>query len=213
MRTSAVLLLAIGTYGAGLISARLLFHSDHDGVVASRLVDDALRIQTFDAPVRSTASEPPALEMPDSRVPALTERPPDPPPPVLPAEAPKQVSTIDPSDPRTLPEGTLADMKMKKDAVEEFLLERTLPILMQRFDDGLSEAVAYGDTYSPTDYEPMRTTIYAVQQRPGEPWYRAVLPREQYPDLYVYKDEVYRLENAVLERERAEARERAKARK
>lgn len=213
MKTSAALWLALGTAGLGFLAARLLFHSDHEGVTTYRPADSTLQIQTFNSPVNSASSEPPALEMPDNRVPMLTERPPDPAPPVKAAEEAKPVPVIDPADPRTLPEGSLAEMEKKQEAIKQFLHERSFPILMQRLDDGLSEHVADGDTYTPTDHERMRTTIYAVRREPGQPWYRAVLPREQYPELYVYKDEMYRLENAIQERERIAAQEAAKTRR
>jgi hypothetical protein len=213
MRTTAALLLALGSAGGGFIAARLLFHSDPEGAVASRPADSSLEIQSANEPLRSASSEPPALEMPDSRVPVLTERSLEPAPPVQPTEQAKPVAPIDPSDPRTLPESTLAEMEKKREAVQEFLLERTTPLLMQRFDDGLAELAEVGEKWTSPDYERMRTVIYAVRYEEGQGWYRAVLPREQYPDLYVHKDDVYRLENAIREREIAEALERANAHK
>jgi len=200
MRLGAVLLLAVGMGGAGLVAGYFLYRE--------KVYVTQVAVEYRDVSASSTVSDPHGLERADSRVPVLTERPLEPAPPVQPAEEAKPVTPIDPSDPRTLPESTLAEMGMKREAIQAFLLERTTPILMQRLDDGLAEKVADGDTYTFPDYEQMRTKIYAVRREPNQPWYRAVLPREQYPELYVYKDEVYRLENAIQQREREEARRR-----
>src|ERR1700741_4633477 len=136
MRTPAVLLLVLGIAGAGFLSAWLIFRSDHDGSVETRSADEVLQIPSSDPSVGSTASEPPALEMPDRRVPVFTERSPDPAPSLLSADAVKQAAAIDPGDPRALPENTTAEMKTKYEALRDFLTERTIPIFDQRAQQG-----------------------------------------------------------------------------
>jgi hypothetical protein len=154
---------------------------------------------------RSTDPEPPVLERPDSRIPVLTERPVE--PEERATEPALPTATIDPSDPRTFPENTYAEMEAKYDALNDYLGKRTMPIFEQAWKGGLFEHISDEPVWRGGDSDQERREIYTiVGTKDGID--RMVLPRWQYPDLYVFKDEIYRLEKLKQEKRIAEARER-----
>ena len=107
-------------------------------------------------------------------------------------------------------------MKLKHDALRDYLVERTIPIFEQRFNDGLFKHLSDEPVWRGGDTDAERREIYAI--RGGSDLSgksiginRDVLPRWQYPELYAYKDEMYRLEKSMEERQIAEASEGAKS--
>ena len=139
---------------------------------------------------------------PDRRVAHRLEQPETSPP--VRAEEPEANLASDPAIPSkvesppdvlALPEGTIAEMQVKRDLIKESLGERSHPILMQRLDDNLSEIVATGDSYSPTDED--MEEISALRREPGGPWYRTALPRSDYPELYELKAAIKRLDKQM----------------
>lgn len=151
-----------------------------------------------------SASDEPVLERPDVRVavPAVEATPGD-----------TLASTADaadaPVDPMTLPEATFEEMRRKRDAIWNVLNERSQPILAQRFENGLFEHVSDGTVWNGNDPDTERTEIYAVRMVPDQGVDRAVLPREEFPELYALKDETLRLEERISAEELRIAREAA----
>jgi hypothetical protein len=207
MRAQNAFLLAFGACSVGFLAAWLLFRSSRDEALDGVHAATEARLQELEHLASRTDSQPPDLEMPDSRVPASTA-PPEVPPSAPPTPTKDPVQPTDPPDFSKLPEGTLAEMEAKREAINAQLVERSTPFLLQRLDDGLVEKVADGETYSRTGVSEFeRTTIYALRAEPGRGWFRTALPRGQYPELYVFKDEVARLDLAIEARKIADARE------
>jgi len=208
MRIRSAVLLALGTCGVGFLAAWSLFRSRHDGALEQVHAATEARLELLEQRVSRTESPPPPdIERPDLRVPASTH-------PLEVSESAPLIPTSDPAPPTDppdfskLPEGTLAEMQAKREAINAQLVERSTPFLLQRLDDGLVEKVADGETYSRTGVSEFeRTTIYALRAEPGRGWFRTALPRGQYPELYVFKDEVARLDLAIEARKIADARE------
>jgi hypothetical protein len=134
------------------------------------------------------------------------ERPAAPqPPPVVATSEPAKPATSDVADPRTLPEATLAEMTLKRKAIHDYLTERTTPIILQRFEDGLSEHLQDDPVWRGGDSEAERSMIYGIQGGGGiQGLNRTVLPRWQYPELYAFKDEIVRLDKLIPEKEVAD---------
>jgi hypothetical protein len=214
MNTRAALLLSIGTGAAGFFAAWLIFRSD-----GTCRIDDAsspveARGLQREAPQLRATPEPPDLERPDSRVPAFTERPPEPTPaPSAPAKPVAAVPASDPSDPRTLPEGSLAEMEVKRDAIQELLVAKQMPFMEERYKDGRFEHLTDDNALkgSAAEYERERHLVYTKRFEHGRGWNLVVLPREEFPDLYAYKDEVVRLDDLMREKRVAEAKTQAQA--
>ncbi len=188
MKTAAALLLAVGTFGVGLLAGRLLSHGDE---VCKVEAAPAAAVRAQPTGVASPGPRP-DLEQPDSRV-VIT--PPSPPQPGIAPQAPEQAvqeqsPKPDTSDPRGLPESTLEEMRSKCWAIGQYLGVRAQPIIKQRFADNLCERVS--DDRDDSEWE--RSMICGFQRRyEAHARYRTVLPRDQYPELYVYKDELIRL--------------------
>lgn len=202
MRTRSAFLLAVGFCGAGLLAALWLFRPIDEELDRVHATTDS----RLEQPMTRTSPEPPDLERPDTRVVVTTAAPSAPDSaPVAPTTEPAKLTTNDPSDPRTLPETTLAEMELKREAITKHLNQFTAPIILQRFDDGLAEHVADGNTMSGvgvSEFE--RTTIYGLRHEFGQGINRTVLPRWQYPELYVFKDDIARLDKLIEEKTRAE---------
>jgi len=62
------------------------------------------------------------------------------------------------------------------------------PFLKERFDSGIAELVSTETEYRPTDEE-MRE-VMGVRMRSGRGTWRAVLPRNEFPELYEIKDKI-----------------------
>jgi len=150
---------------------------------------------------RSTASEreiAPRLEEPESAAPPREDStigivPTS--PPAAPSAGPKDEPM---RDLLALPEGTIAEMQAKRDALNKLLGELSQPILSQRFDDNLAETVATRGAYTATERD--MTEIWAIRRAAGgeeQPWYRAALPRSDYPELYELKDAGIRLDKQI----------------
>jgi hypothetical protein len=91
-------------------------------------------------------------------------------------------------------------MKYKRDAIQAYLRTRTTPILHQRFRDGLSEHVSDDPAWSGGDSDWEQSTIYGLKNDGGSSgWDRTILTREEYPELYVFKDETIRLQKLMDE--------------
>jgi hypothetical protein len=109
-------------------------------------------------------------------------------------EAPK--AKADPlSDALSMPERTRPEKESKESTLNRLLSERTVPILQQRFDAGLTEPFLE----DPSSVEARNgEEIYAVMMKPeGAGAYRTALPRSDYPDLYRLHDERNRLRKEI----------------
>lgn len=193
MNTRAALFLSTGTLGLGFLSAWLIFRSD-----GTCKIDDAsspveARGLQREAPQLRAQPELPDLERPDSRVPAFTERPSEPAPPAVPSKTVAAAAASDPSDPRSYPERTLAEIKFKREAITKLLTQKKQPIVDQRFDSGQFEHVQDDPAWKGGDSDWERHTIYTLRGGNGRGIDRVVLSREEFPELYVYKDEEVRL--------------------
>jgi hypothetical protein len=214
MKLGTALVLATVTGGLGFFGGWLAFHGD--GVCRIEAPAEQLTRAKEAEPVKARPANPaPELEKPDSRV-AIAEAAAPPAAPASEAEArrdptPPQPGKLDPSDPRNLPESSLEEMQAKVKEVRSYLDKRTAPIILQRFEDGLAEHISDVDSWSGSgDPEWDRVHIYGLQHRPEtKGWDRTVLTREQYPELYVYKDEQLRLDELirVTEIEQAQSRQ------
>jgi hypothetical protein len=210
MNTRAAFFLSVATAAAGFVAAWLIFRSD-----GTCKIDDAsspveARGLQRSAPQVRAQQAPPDLERPDSRVPAFTERPSE---PTTPAAAPPKIvaapATSDPSDPRTYPERTLAEIGFKRDEITKLLIQKKRPIVDQRFDSGQFEHVQDDDSWRGGDSEWERHTIYSLRMGKGRGVDRVALSREEFPELYVYKDEEVRLDDLWQTKRRAESEQAA----
>lgn len=97
------------------------------------------------------------------------------------------------ADVLSMPETTRPEMETKEQALSRTLSERTVPLLQQRFEAGLTELV----TGDPDDVKD-DGEIYAVMMKPeGAGAYRTTLPRSEFPDLYRLHDERNRLRKDI----------------
>ena len=149
-----------------------------------------------------SSSGEPVLERPEARVavPAVEASP------ASEADA-LTANAGDVVDPRTLPEATFEQMRRKRDAIANFLDQRSQPILAQRFENGLFEHVSDGTVWNGNDPEAERTEIYAVRMVPDRGIDRTVLPRDEFPELYDLKDDTLRLDERISAEEMRLARE------
>ena len=200
MSTRGSFLLALGSGGAGFLVAFLLFRSNHDEALDPFPSAAHSRVQFRDPSKKATNPEPPELERPDSRVPALTLGSLDPEPPRVTATSRAETPTTKDElpDPRTLPEFTLEEKLRKHGQIQKLLNERSRPIISQRLQDGLAEHVSDPATWNRSDYEIEHAEIYGMWVFPDGGFDRTVLPRDQYPELYSLKDETLRLEKLIL---------------
>jgi hypothetical protein len=146
---------------------------------------------------------PPDLERPDSRLAITPPSPPQPEDATPSPEAPAHKEAIqahppnvDPSDPRNLPESTLAEMRAKRTATHEYLNARTHPIIQQRFDEGLFDHMSDDPQWKPGNGDWDLQTLSAFRAGP-KGWDRTSISRDQYPEVYVYYDETLRLDKLV----------------
>jgi hypothetical protein len=122
---------------------------------------------------------------------------------------PERASKTEPSDPRSLPEATLVQMETKQRALVKYLTTKKTPIIDQRYRDGLFEHVS-DTSWTGGDSEKERSEIYAIIGHQVGGMDRVVLPRSEYPELYVYKDEQVRLEKLMEVARRAEQEDSSK---
>jgi hypothetical protein len=210
MSPRVAFLLIIGACSVGFLAAWLLFRSSHAEALERVQAERAARLAHLEERSPRTSPQPPELELPDSRVPALTERPEDPEP--APSKPTSELANLIRSpDPRTLPEDTLIEMKVKREAIQDTLGLRSQPIIMQRFKDGLSEHLSDEHTWSGGTSDSERAEIFGIQMVRDGGTDRTVLPREQYPELYALKDETLRLDALISAEEVRVAMEAAAA--
>jgi hypothetical protein len=156
--------------------------------------------------------EPPDLDLRNSRVAAFTELPPEPTPaPATPAKAAFARETINPPDPLSLPEGSFGEMQAKRKALHLYLSEKAKPIMEQRYKAGLFDHLINEEQWKSTGAEWERTSIYKFQYDNVRGWDRIMLPREEFPDLYVYKDDIVRLDKLMDDTRSSDARATAGA--
>lgn len=211
MNNRSAILLAVGVGSTGLVLGLLLSRAN------AKIVADEARAAESTAALANASrdnavvQEPPVLEAPNGRVPAMAERPiPQDPAATTPTTAEAMAPKSDPTDPRDLSEATLDEMNRKRDAIQKELNEKSQPILFQRFDDNLAEHVSDEHKYSGTQAD--EKAIYAVKMIPGQGTWRTELSRDGYEDLFALKDETLRLGRLIDEKIVAEYLEkRAKA--
>ena len=194
-RTAA--LSSVGACGVGFLAGWLIFRSDGtDGIDGSVPSPGPQGLQHVVQESRIT-SEPPSLERPDNRVPALTSAP-VPEPAQSPEPAPEaKPQTLAVGDPRLLPEGTLAEMIGKRGAVESYLRALMFPIIVQRVKDGHFEHLPAPPPWTESEFDKQRSELSTITTADGGGVNRVVLPRSEYPGLYELKDEVDRLGDQI----------------
>lgn len=192
MSGRSAVLLALAACAAGVLGALLLVRATDP---AAELGPTDLRVADRDEPLVGRVA---TLEVPEEPAPARIggETPvPEPLPiPVAPADTPPSVME--------LPEGTLVEMQIKRDAIQAELAERSTPILTQRFADNLTERVSDEKRYSYSTKD--NEEILAVMMPVEGGTYRTALPRAEYPELYELKDATLRLDKLVSAKEVAE---------
>jgi hypothetical protein len=207
MKTSAALFLAVGAFGIGVLADRLLFHGNEVCKVEAPAAP-AVRAEPAPAPSQE-------LERSDSRLAITPQSAPQSEPAALPAAAPAPKASIQArppaADPRDLPEANLAELRQKRRAIQELIDVQADPIIQQRFDDGLFDQISEEDWVGGDDEWP-RATIFGVKVRSTvTTWNRTILPREQYPELYLYHDENVRLSKLIEAAEEEELDRQAAA--
>jgi len=204
MKNRTAVLLAIAVGGAGLVIGMLFSWSNAQAAADQARAAERAAMAAAASHERVPAQEPPVLERPDSRVPALTESPKAPElPPATPATAPPPSEF---AGLLAMPESTKAEKKAKEQAIRAILSERTTPLLLKRFEAGFGEYLYPEQKYSglPED----EGVIYGVQMPGGGTGtYRTVLPRAEYPELYELHDAADRLAKESLAMGMQEARE------
>jgi len=205
MKTTAALLLAAGTCGAGFLAGWLVFHSDGTCKID---LPPTQPLQRAEQPDRSIAvsNSAPDLEKPDSRV-AIQSTPVE--VPAVPAPVAQPIAnTTTPvpaePDPRYLPETTLSEMTDKRLKLAKYYMASVMNAISQRFQEGLAEHV-FNDPDWKEDPEAAHTFIYGTRPAAnGQGWDRAVLPRSQFGNLYFIKDDLERLNQLINDTWKAE---------
>jgi hypothetical protein len=195
MQNRSAILVAIGFGGAGLVAGLLLSRSK-----AAAAADEARAAEHAAATAARSEEavrrpEPSILERPEARVPVTTELPAAEPPPPSATIQQAAPPALPSSDPRDLPETTIAEMTTKRAALGKLLAEKADPILFKRFDDNLAERVSDAGTYAYTPADDK--AIMAVRMPPEGGTWRTELPRAGYGDLYALKDEMQRLDKLI----------------
>jgi hypothetical protein len=104
-----------------------------------------------------------------------------------------------PRDPLSLPEDTPVQIREKLAEVKLELSRRSHPIINQRFADGLGEPRSGG--MCGLGYPGYDRDISGIRVIPGKGRHVVVLPRSEYPELYVFKDAEIRLTQLLREKE------------
>jgi hypothetical protein len=190
MNTRSALFLSTSTAVAGFVAAWLIFRSD-----GTCKIDDAsspveARGLQREAPQMRAQPESPDLDRPVSRVPAFTAPPPEPmPAPVVPGQTVANSTASDSLDPRSLPERSPAEIEVKLKEIDAYLLNKQRAITDKRFDEGRFEHL---------EDQPVLDPYSIYSYRPAHPgWDRVLLSREEFPELYAYKDDSVRLNKAI----------------
>ena len=184
MTPRAAVLSGIGVSTLGLVAAWMIFRSAGGygrAEVRSPHGTRGLQRVLQELPPRPGTS---VLEVPFDLTPVVAKSP----------------STSAVPDPCELPERTLAELKAKREAIENILAEESAPIAVQRIKDGGGEPVPDQENpLAPAPGQDPSLICCVVEQSTGE-WDRTILPREQYPDLYVLYDETLRLHQLIERR-------------
>jgi hypothetical protein len=189
MKTSTALLLAAGTCGAGFLAGWLVFRSDGTCKVE---LPPTQPLQRAEAPEGSRAALDGATDLEKLRLVIQSA-------PVEPTAAPAQVvATTPPPDPRNLPESTIEEMYAKWDAVQAIMNNLKRPIIKHRLQEGLFDHVSDDPNWRPPQSDWDRSVISSFRSG-AKGCDRATLPRNQYPEVYVYYDETLRLEDLIYE--------------
>jgi len=89
-----------------------------------------------------------------------------------------------------------AQLETDRVAIDAKISEVATPLLMQMFKDGRAEYVGpFTRRYRNTPEE--IKAISAVQMRPNDGIYRAILPPDEYPDLYELRAESLWLDRMI----------------
>jgi len=209
MSTRSIGFLALGLVGVSLASTLLLLRRDSvEGLVQAR-ADDIRADSDSDSAPGSILERPEPLPR-EGRVPAAEVR-------LQSQEAsgdrrPGEPVATAPTYPvalRTLPESSVAEMTLKRDAIQKQLTELSHPILEQRFEEGKFERLWRGEQRDSEQLERKRSDITSTRVNKSHSSTsvdRITLPRSEYPDLYVLKDEVERLNQSIQKRAPVELR-------
>jgi hypothetical protein len=223
MNNRSAILMAFGACGVGFLAAWLIFRSDGTCTIDERGTPRELggleRISQEQRAMRDVQE----LERPDSRLPVSTEtaKPledspsdtmttPEAKHPMTESQLraillpiPNTPPEVPSPNPSALPEATLDEMLKKRNSIQALLVERSTPLLNQRFDDSLSKLMS-GEGVFASYPELDRIQIHAERTVAGQGVYRAALPRADYPELYALHDEVARLDKLVRGAQRRE---------
>jgi hypothetical protein len=173
MRSSAVAVLATGTCVVGFLAGWLVFHSD-----------GTCKVELPPTQPLRRADQPATVELPASASAAQ---------PVATAATP---TTPAPPDPRNLPESTIEEMNLKRDAIQAIVNNLKRQIITQRFEKGLFDHLSDDPQWQPSNTDWDLTTM-STFRRSAKGIDRASIPRDQYPDLYVYYDETFRIDKLI----------------
>jgi len=200
MKTTAALLLAAGTCGAGFLASWLIFRGDG----ACKVELPPTQPARIDLPTEARAAAPvQELEKPDSRLVVASPESPPPEPATQPqqtAPPPSEFAAV-----LSMPEATRAEKEAKEHAIRVALDEKTRPILQKRFEAGFGEFLHDEQTYSglPDD----EGLIYAVEMPAGgHGTYRTALPRDEDSTFYEVHDVANRLKKEAWALELQEAK-------
>ena len=99
---------------------------------------------------------------------------------------------------------TVLELENARTKIEDSITAAADPILNSMLDDGSGTMVS-GDTSTYKISKDDAQDICAIRAKPGTGVYRAVLPRDEYPDLYNLKEETLWLGYEITGRVRAAA--------
>lgn len=195
MKGSIAAVLAAGACGVGFLAGWLVFHSDVRCKIELPLTQPLQR-----AEAAAVSDRAPDLEKPDSRL-VIQSAPVETPataPIAQPVQSPVTPTPADPPDPRNLPESTLAEMSVKRNALQAIVNDLTRPIIKHRFEEGLLDHMSDDPNWRPGNSDWDRSVISAFRSG-AKGCDRTNVPRDQYPDVYVYYDETLRLDDLIHE--------------
>ncbi len=196
MKGSIAAVLAAGACGVGFLAGWLVFHSDGTCKIDLPPTQPLQRAEA-ERPM-ATSDRAPDLEKSDSRVvvqsaPVELHAAAPAAPPVESAATPTAPA---PPDPRNLPESTTAEMNAKRDAIQAVVNDLKRSIIKRRFDQGLFDHMSDDRSWRPAESDWDRSVISYFRSGPNG-CDRINIPRDQYPELYAYYDDVLRLEDRI----------------
>lgn len=196
MKTTAVLVLAAGTCGAGFLASWLIFRGDGACKVEVPPAQPA-RVEPTE-PVRARVAESaPELDESDSR---LAVAPPESLLEGVSSASSRQAASPRFSDFLSMPESTRIELEAKAKAIREAFPVYTHPAFEAQIAAGRIHPELWDESDDPkTMHDDADLTLCTKDQIHG--FFRVVLPRSEYPDLYELHDCLNRLRKQIRELE------------